>query len=301
MSLNRNTEISISSITDKTERLILSRNAGPDDIVCMAVPSDDESFRTMTVPNGTLGTVKGFTQYEDYVAPINNFGRKPGVYLCNGALLVEWELEDGKTLLDIPSAHHIVHMNPIKSAAKRDKAWIEVAENRQYLRPLPELPFMELDNVLHKGEEEHYRIQSIAYRDIDRVCSDGVSPFPIYSLTADRRGTFSATADEIELVSRGNLWKWHNDRSSVAFESFEEEVGFHVSLGLYEQIKCPDTGNYHWPQESVADYAHSGLIDVIKFQSGFFGANGIHIGYKLTDPDLSKRCNAKLCKGFPLE
>lgn len=301
MSLNRNTEISIASITDKTKRLILERNAGPGDIVCMAVPTTDEGWHTRAVPNGTLGTVKGFTQYEDHVAPIHNFGRKPGVYLCNGALLVEWEVEGDKTLLATASAHDIVHMNPTKAAALRDKAWIEVVENRQYLRALPELPFMELDNVLHKGEGEHYHIHSISYHDIDRVCSDGISPFPIYTLTAERRGSFSVNADEIELVSRGNLWKWLNDRSSVVFKSLTEEVGFHVSMGMYEQIKCPDTGNNQWPQESVAAHAHSGLIDIIKFQNGLFGASGIHIAYKLTDPELSKRCNAALCEGFPLK
>lgn len=297
MNLNRNTEISIASITDQTKRLILARNAGPGDIVCMAVPSTDEGWNKRPVLNGTLGVVMGFTQYEEHVPPINNFGRKPGVYLCNGSPIVRWELEDGKELLTTASAHDLVHMNPTKAADKRDKAWFDVYENEQYLRPLPELPFMELDNVRFKEDGKQYYIHSISYYDIDR-CRDDGSPYPIYSLTAKGRGTFSVTADEIELVSRGNLWMWHNYRSKLFFETLEKEIAFHVSLGLCEQIKCPDTGNYHWPKESVFPHANAGLIDVIKFQNGLFGAPGIFIGYKLTDPDLSQRCNAALREGF---
>lgn len=297
MNRTLNTEISFAQVTDKTDRIILSRNCGPGDVVCMAVPSNDEGWNVRPVENGTVGEVIGFTMYEDSVAPIHNFGRKPGVYLVNGAPIIRWSSAEKPDFISVGNPHDLVHLNPSKAKARRNKVWQDTFERRDYLRELPQLPYCELDTVFYKEDGEQYYIRSISYHDIDNARNDG-SPWPIYDLTAEGRGSFSVTAYEIQLVSRGNLWKWQNDKSSLSFASLQEEIAFHIAIGLYQQIRCPDTKNYEWPKESVGKYAREGLIDVVQVKSGFFGAASIAVAHKFSDEDLSKRCNAKLQEGF---
>lgn len=292
-------------VPDSKERIILNRFTRIGDRVMMAVPTSDEGWSKRAVVNGTQGTVIGIKRYTHYQSRIGVFKEAPGHYECNGATIVMWD----NGVPDTPSAHDIVFLdNSIKDSRQNDKTHNEAYAINQRIGDLPSLPFWELDIVGVSSacgrkpvweDNPELIISSIDYHCYGQMCDDGVTPMAMYTVEprSRNRGRVSMRESDLFLIRRGNTWNWENDRSKMDFRDLQEEVGFHKTIGLANEIVCPDTGNYAWPKESVLKYARQGMIDVLSSYAFFGGPPTVH-AYKMTDPDLSKRANATLISGF---
>ena len=252
----------------------------------------------LSVPYGTVGTVVGFDRYVHYQSRIGVYSDPPGKYCSNGSVIVRWD----NGVFDRPSMHDVMFVDKdLKDSRTKDDAYNAAFTVAERVSDLPDLPLWELDSVRLKP---NYRspwedcdalvVSHIAYDYMGDVCSDGVTPMPIYRVEPPsmNRGCITVHPDNLELIERGNVWWWTHDRSKVAFADLDNEVRFHKMIGLCTEVQCPQTGHYGWPKEHLHSGATSGLIDVV-FQR--IGSSFSFCG-KMHDPDLSARCNARLIK-----
>jgi len=291
-------------VPDTLDRVILPRFLRIGDRVMMAVPTKDEGWHKRSVLNGVQGTVIGFARYKHYQGRLGVYKEAPGQYESNGMPIVQWDTG----VCDSPSMHDIVFVDPvIKETRRKDTVYNEAFQRPARIGDLPDLPFWELDIVRlvpgHRAswdDQPELIVSAINYEYIGDMCNDGVTPMPIYQVEPRslNRGRITVGPKDIELVARGNMWWWTHDKSRVCFAGIREEISFHKSIGLSTPVRCPQTGNYHWPKEHVLEGATAGLIDVVSSQAGFFGVSPSMYGYKMKDSVLSARANALLCEGF---
>lgn len=279
------------------------------DMVVMHMDKEAREWGSKGVPDGTIGIVIGFHRFQDHRARINNYGHAPGVYMRNGCPMVRWF--DGSVSEPGTSNLRWLHDHEKKKIERReDHLHNEAFEYEARTGDLPELPFWEMDKVriiLRKRRDRQpwdhtdvVRIHAIDYHRIDDKRNDG-SPMPIYDVSPieEGYGRISMETDDLELVERGNLWKWFNgQRDQVKFETIEDEVRFHAQLGMETQIECKQSGNYHWPLTAILPALQASEIDVVRFSSGMFGSSGSMNAYKMDDPDLSQRVRAISLKGY---
>ena len=143
-------------------------------------------------------------------------------------------------------------------------------------------------------------VTRIDYHRTTDMCDDGFTPYPIYTIqpTMDMGPSMNvrdhssaasllnsgvsesamthlqkvavtrARDDEkrenvfiVGLVKRGNYWAWYNDKSQLAFDSLEEEIRFHISLGHAVEVRNPESGIYNWMAKGAAEAFEKGTID----------------------------------------
>lgn len=291
-------------VDDNFERVIVSKLTRIGDRIMMAVGSKDEGWAKRAVLNGVQGTVIGITRYKHYQSRIGIYKNQPGVYEGNGAVIVRWDTG----VFDKPSMHDVVFVEPgLKELRLADSAYNNAFELDERTGDLPDLPFWELDRVrLVPGHQASWDdcdelvVSYIDYNRIGEMCNDGVTPMPMYQVEPYtlNRGRISVRADDLILIERGNVWWWEHDKSKVKFADLKQEVSFHKQLGLMNEVRCPQTKNYHWPKEHVLEAAKLGMIDALQFHNGFFGSGQTCHAYKIQDRDLSRRANAALIEGF---
>lgn len=291
-------------VSDTADRVVLSQLTRIGDRLLMAVSTTDEGWSKRAVLNGTEGTVIGIHRYEHYQGRIGVYHNPPGKYCSNGAVIVRWD----NGVFDKPSMHDVVFMDK----ALKDSRLTEDAHNTAFgvaerIGDLPDLPFWEFDSVRLKPEHRaHWEdcdalvVSHISYDYIGDMCSDGITPMPIYQVEPPslNRGRITVRPDDLELIERGNVWWWTHDKTKVKFVDLRDEVRFHKMIGLYTEVKCPQTNHYGWPREHVYEGAKAGLIDVLSTTAGFFGAPPSVHAIKLHDTDLSARANKALIEGF---
>ena len=274
----------------------------------MNMDSEARGWGRKDVPDGTRGVVTAANTYTSYRGRIYEFGRTPGVYRSNGAFTVTWE--NGERTQ--PGAGDLMWVDGTLAKIRRDDKEGNLRyETDTYLHPLPKtiVPYegdvvelMSADARAAFGER-FARVERISWHHLHSLRNDG-SPMPIFDCQhLDRNyGRMSFDVTEVRLHERGNVWKWYTGkRKELVFASLRDEIAFHSALGLREQIRCPQTGNYEWPAEYALEAARSGLIDVLAGQAGFFGAAGIVIAYKFTDRSLSDRARAYFIQEFSKE
>lgn len=285
--------------------IILERYLRLGDRVMMNMDEEARGWGRKGVPDGTLGTVTAANTYINYRGRIYEFGRKPGMYRANAAFTVTWD--NGE--VDRPGAGDLKWLDESLNEIRRaDREGSEKYETEIYLGPLPKtVNIYEHDIVRVVGERalesfghDLVRVRRINWHHLNRKRNDG-SPMPIFDCESveGNSGTFYLDVTEVKLHERGNVWKWYtNKRDQIVYADLIEEVNFHSALGLREQVRCPDTGNYHWPMDSVLPGAQQGLIDIITGQQSFFGGARVMAGYKFHDRNLGERSRAKLIEGF---
>lgn len=296
-------------IPDNVERIVLNQFLRIGDRVQMAVKSNDDGWCKRKVQNGVQGTCIGFTRYETYQGRIGYGARNPRKYASNGAPIIRWD--DGT--FDRPSLHDIVFDDPkLRENGKHNREeyrkYQEAFEVKEFLEPLPELPFWELDLVKAVKEvlfepDDVLLINAINWHYIGDFCTDGVTPMPLFSVTPIRDGetgwgSISVRPEDIELVKRGNVWNWFNDKSALHFDSLEDECTLHRQLDLITHVPNPKTSNYHWPAEDVLEAAQRGLIDAVSVSPGLFGSGSSGFAWKFHDENLGNRAREKLIEGF---
>ena len=287
--------------------IVLDRFLRIGDRVVMQMDKEARSWGRKGVPDGTAGTVIGFHRYESYVPRIGGFGKKPGRYMCNGGVVVHWDNDE----CDTPDAGDLrweKNHRDLDRVRRADKVWNEAFEINQFMEPLPELPFWEHDIVRDKTgrlkmgnrDDNLLRISTIEYHHLNDKRDDG-SPMPIYNVEAPegRSGYTWTNTEDLELVERGNVWKWFNgERAAIKWKDLKEEATFHRSLGLASEIRNPRTMYYTWDQEDVINGLQCNLIDAPAVMNGFFGAGPTVHCYRFHDRELGERVRAEALKGF---
>lgn len=276
------------------------------DRVVMTMDKEAREWGRPGVPTGTAGTVIGFTRYDSYVSRIGSPGKRPGRYSCNGSGVIAWDNgEFGQ-----PSASDLRwETSHARLAIQRaaDQVWNAAFDTDQFVEPLPELEFWEHDIVRDKTgrirmslrEDTLLRISHINYNNVNAKRDDG-SPMPIYNVESSQglSGTTSVNTDDLELVERGNVWKWFNDKSKIVWTSLREEANFSKLLGLTVEVPNPVTGWYTWSVEEVLPSLEAGLIDATSVCPGFFGSGSILRCHRFSDRELGERVRAECIQGF---
>jgi hypothetical protein len=257
------------------------------------------------VPVGAHGTVIGFHRYETHVPRIGGFGKKPGVYMCNGGGVVAWDTGHHTR----PGADDLVWLadhDKLSVERSRDKAWNDAFEINQLVGDLPNLPYWEHDIVRDKTGRVTFdchkgllKIARIHYSYLWEKRTDG-SAMPLYSVEAlfGNSGYTWTDNENLELVERGNVWKWFNARDTIVWADLREEADFHRLLGAIDEVRNPRSGISGWNVGEILPALQAGLIDVPSVSPGLFGAGASTHCYKFHDRDLGERVRAQTLKGF---
>lgn len=250
------------------------------------------------VPDGTKGIVCGFYDAVIYESRVPVLVHQPGVYHRKGAVSV-W-LRDGRI---VPGDWSIEMVD--KDQEKRRDAALRGADGvlrteQVRLGDLPETKFWEQDKVHvrfpHDGSEHEMIIGRIDYYHMHKRRDDG-SPWPFYDVRYMEGGQTSAEESWIELVERGNVWKYHNNQL-LAFADLKEEASFFQLVGQTEEMRNPKNNLYSWTKEEVLDAIKNGTVHGFSVSSGFFGS-GPHINaQRFKDEALGKRVAQATLEGF---
>lgn len=285
------------------EALILNSYGRIGDRVEMKMDPEARGWGRKGVPDGTMGTIVGFKRWTRWVGRIYEYGRRPGRYSINSGPIVHWD--NGEHEQNV-SAHDLWIDAEVNQARRADKAYREAFDQMTWEADLPsEIKLWEMDVVRVLDKRYHdednpnnwMKIHRVDWHNYGDKCSDGVTWMPMYTLTPMNGGyTTSINTKGVTLVERGNLWKWFHDRSAVTWKDLQEEVHFHFGMGWVEEVQCPATKNYHWPQNAVLEGLKDGLIDCLR-GSHFFGSSTVS-GYKIRDRELGERVRAECIVGF---
>lgn len=240
------------------------------------------------VPDGTKGVVCGFYDAIIYEGRTRVTIHESGIYHRKGAVSIL--LSDGR----IVPGDSVVEMTDTNEQNRRDDAMRN--ENGVFcakqvrLGDLPSTPFWEEDKVRvrfpKKGDEHKMTIGHVAYGFMHKQDNDG-SPWPFYGVHYAGGSSTGAEESWIELIERGNVWKYYHNEP-ITFGDIKEEAQFFQLIGHTEEVKNPNNGFYIWTQEEVLDAIRNGIAH------GFSGS-GISIRAKrfrakrFRDEDLGQR------------
>ena len=147
-----------------------------------------------------------------------------------------------------------------------------------------------------------YRIVRIEYEWLGRMRNDGKTPMPEYGIVPAEKGlggTTSVNESELELVSRGNVWKYFNGEKPE-FSSFEDEVRFFSDLGHTKEVRNPANDLYRWSKEEVLKAIQEGIVDGMTGGSGLFGGGTRISAITFKDRELGKRVSESTLRWFGL-
>ena len=188
------------------------------DEVLIMIPDENWNcgYKPVTKQKGTKAKIVGFG--ETYYSRTQSFGKEPGVYVCHSALSVK---VGRKPVFVISDSY--VELKDKKEDARRVKKYREAGgwgSRSTRLRDLPVMKFWEGDIVKYVGPGsspwdgvESYRTVRIEYNYLGQMRNDGKTPMPEYSIEPNaegRGGTTSVNESDLELVARGNVWKYYN-------------------------------------------------------------------------------------------
>jgi len=163
---------------------------------------------------------------------------------------------------------------------------------REYTRigDLPSTKFWEMDKVRVRcpsEPEEDAVISRIDYGRLHERRNDG-SPWPFYDVRFMEGGQTSVEESWIELVERGNVWKYHNNQP-LAFTDLKEEASFFQLVGQTEEMRNPKNNLYDWTEKEVLDAIQNGTVHGFSVSSGFFGSGPHSSALRFKDEVLGQR------------
>jgi hypothetical protein len=248
------------------------------------------------VPDGTKGVVCRIRDTILYYGRTNVFVRAPGVYHTKGGATVL--LPDGRL---IPGNYSITMTDQVEAkrrdALKRDSRGV-FQETYTRLGDLPSTPFWEEDKVLVHREDgdEQLVVKRIYYDRLHDRNKDG-SLWSVYEVHHTDGWQTGASADNMELIERGNVWKYYHGEP-LSFKNLAEEAAFFTSIGRTEEVRNPVSGYYDWTLEQALQAIKDGVGH--GFTNGMLPiANVRSISVKrFLDENLGRRVAAATLEGF---
>ncbi len=267
------------------------------DVLVVKVPQENRDWGYNPCPDGILVTVTGFSELA--AGRTNNFGRAPGIYANRCG--IDCKLPNGKT---IHLGSHCVEFSDKSVEEKRSNDLKQAGGYKpEFVRDLPETPFWEGDVVLaqsrHDSKPKRVVITSIRYESLYDKRDDG-SPVPAYTVSSSLVNggwTQYMHAADLELISRGNVWKYYHGEP-MTFLDLEEEANTMKSMGFTDEIRNPANGLYSWTKDEALDAIRNGVIHAFSVGGNFFGP-GHHISaLRFNDENLGRRVAEKTLLGF---
>ena len=253
------------------------------------------------VPNGTKGVVCGFYDTVIYIPRVPVLLDKPGVYHQKGAVSI-W-LPDGRI---VPGDWSVEMVDKDeerrRSDAIREKSGL-IRTTQVRLGDLPPTKFWEGDRVHVHFPDNEYSGQEMTIARIDysfmHKRRDNGSPWPFYDIKLAQGGTTSAEESWIELVKRGNVWKYYHNEP-LSFADLKEEAGFFELIGQTEEVQNPANGLYHWTKEEVLEAIKNGTVHGFSVSGGLFGSGPRIIAKRFKNEELGQRVVQATLEGFGL-
>lgn len=259
------------------------------DVLIVQVATENREWGYNPAPDGTRVIVTGFET--GYRGRVYEFGHKPGRYRFNDQPTLVRE-DNGETVTT--GSFHLRHEDGSNIPMDLDGEWVD---------DLPSLPFWEGDLVATTrntfGTDPVF-ITRISYRDIETLCNDGVTPYPIYTIAPTMSAGISTSAREsdLSLVSRGNVWKYYHGEPLV-FDSVSEEAQFYDGqLGRTEDVRNEICGYFSWTIEEAVNAVREGKGDAISVTPGLFGSKSRPRVKKFLDTEVGAKVRAETLAGW---
>lgn len=262
----------------------------------------DPEYRAWTndyqdVPDGTEGVVCGFYDAVIYESRIPVFTHHPGVYHRRGAASV-W-LSDGRI---VPGGWSIEMVD--KDEEKRRDIALRDADGVRHteqvrLGDLPDTKFWEQDRVCVRFPNSEWGEQKMIISHIDyyymHSCRCDGSPFPFYGVRFMKGGQTSAEELWIELIERGNVWKYYNNQP-LSFADLKEEADFFRLVGQTREVRNPKNDRYSWTKDEVLAAIRDGAVHGFSL----LGSGPYLSAWRFNDELLGKRVAETTLEGFSI-
>jgi len=263
----------------------------PGDEVTIHIPDEnwEWGYHPVEQQNGVKAIVMGYTEH--IWSRVSGLKNKPGVY--ENTCWIKVKTEYGKEYVEfsgrlklIDREEHDRRIELIKGVG---------TPGGKFIRDLPETKFWEGDKVKIKGKE--CKIVGIEYN----WKKKGES-MP-YNYTDDGCGFMTEREHNIELIERGNVWKYYHD-DKIEFKDIYEEGEFYKMIGRTDYVRNPVNGLYKWTKEEALQGIKDGIIDCITLSRGL----GLGLDTKIRvepirymDRDIGERIRTASIKGFEVE
>lgn len=279
-----------------SDNVILAKFLRVGDVVVYAPESDSHRYQQAPVNPGDKGKMVGWYSY------LTSCGRNqsmsyekdmdgPGIYQGNGAAVIRWD----NGITERVNCHEIKFEDPDLKEKRYNDPENEIIEKSLKISELPVTPFWEGDLVSIKRNGENYLL---IVSSIDYVAIFGQSSkYAPYGGHHSEGWTTNFDEEQATLISRGNYWWWWHDKSKLSFKDIREEANFFRSLGKFEQLISPKSGNYKWDIQEAFDAVIAGEADCVSSSGSFFGSSPFPVVFKVHDnPDLARRLREEVIK-----
>lgn len=268
------------------------------------------AYEVKEIPCGTVVEVIG--PVEIACCRVNNGGRQPGIYA--GDLLSTVRMQDG-------DVHELLNSGlmfaELRLGDTRKAEWITAGRpSGARLRDLPDSPLWVGDVVnapcrpgrIPCGDSALWLRSPWAHvvTEIDylRVNTKRIvgGPFPAYGISRGWMTEYVA-AEDVSLISRGNVWKRAHGEP-VTFSSLAEESEFARITGNTVEMPNPATDKRLWTVDealtAIRDGVAHGIVAAPESHSALHAATILHVNaIRFRDEALGARVAAATLKGFP--
>jgi len=288
------------------------------DKVVITIPKENREAGYNPYPDSTVAKVVGFN--EIYWGRINNCGYKPGVHMNKSWPIIE---VNGKPYTESSCRLELVDKQEYE---RRVKEWDErggpsYIDEKLFLRDLPETAFWEGDrtfvwdrsplNVVNVPDVESVGMLDASLKSkrlsqerelmvIDIMYhwkrEDEPWTYEVSDGFSSAWYTYAREAD-MELIERGNVWKYFHGQKPQ-FKDILEEVNFFKMLGHYKEVRNPSNGYYRWTMGEVLPAIKEGIVDGFAIGPIPFSSKQTIDAIKMNDEDLGRRLREATIEHF---
>lgn len=240
---------------------------------------------------------------ESYYGYSQNFGNGPGVFRNTAWVKVT---EEGTNITELISTCFLspYDQKQYNQRIKQRRTDGKGLSRSIKIRDLPETKVIDqdvvrcIDPLNHRLFGKELFVLGVEFNSPATTNDDGIA----YRVSEQRNGSsYTYLPNEaIELVRRGNLWKYYfgGDQDKPVFDCLREEAAFAKMIGKCKQIRnTKGSGNYSWEKDEVLNAIEEGEVDAIEVNS-MFGSNPMTSAWKFEDRDLGNRVANETLYGF---
>lgn len=299
-------------MSHKLETITLEKFMQLGDRVIVNVNPERREWTDVKYVDGTIGTVVGFKQYDDYARRVPNFGTPPGIYSRRGVPLIRFEDRTGGYIQASDLAFEDPTLKAKRVEERQARGGMDTDEefsNTTRIGDLPDTPFWEMDIVTvhseHWGGNFGAAIQECdtpAVLKVDSINYDDRNGEHTYSVSGryasgHTTGQIRADKKELKLVERGNVWRHYNNEALI-FADLKEEISFAGTLNKIQTLRNPLRDKYLWTLAEALAAIREDRADALSVLPGFFGGHKRIEVKRFDDRELGSRVRAESLKGW---